>query len=212
VLAGGVVVQAGTSGRLVLGAPRARTAEAGDVTLDGMMQPGVTHPHWAFTGTLGPFGIFHNTAARGWAWLEGLSGGSAPAGSTVSAATRDDGGGQRIAVHATSAAVLDRSESWSSGWQATLQPVAPAGSGAAGGPPRPVSVTRDGLIQRVVIPGAGDYRVTFTYRPTSARVAIVVSAATAGALVLWAVAEVAGRRWRRRRRARPPGRPDLNRG
>jgi hypothetical protein len=199
VAAGGVVIRAGPSGPLAVGAPTARTAEAGPVRLDGRMQPGVTDPHWAFTGALGPFGVFHNTDARGWAWLKSPSGGPAAAGNAVSAAAPGPGGGQDITVHATSAVTLDRSESWAAGWQATVGVLSAAAPGRPVGPPEHTVVTRDGLVQRVDIPGPGDYRVTFTYTPTPARVGILVSAVAAGALGAWGVAESLGR-WRRRRR------------
>ncbi len=213
-VAGGVVVQAGRSGHLVVGAPSARTAEAGEVVLDGRMQAGVTYPHWTFTGTLGPFGVFHNPDARGWAWLEAPSGGPAAAGSTVSAAAPGPGGGQRITVHATAATELDRSESWATGWHAMLRSVPPSGAAPTTTRPQPATVTRDGLVQRVTIPGPGNYLVTFDYRPTSAFLGGAVSAVAATALALWAVAETVRRWWRRRRRRRPgPGpRPELMSG
>ncbi len=208
--AGGVVIQVGPSGHLVVGAPSARTAEAGEVILDGLMQAGVTHPHWTFTGTLGPFGVFRNTDARGWAWLENPSGTTAPAGSTVSAAAPGPGGGQRIAVHATSALALIRSESWATGWQATLRAAPRPGSRPSDGRPVPATVTKDGLAQRVAVPGRGDYLFTFTYAPASVPVGIVVSAAATTGLVLWGVAEVIRWWWRRRRRPRlDPGGPEV---
>ena len=121
VAAGGVVIQAGTSTGLSVRAPAATTVEAGTVRLDGPMQPGVAGSRWTFVGTLGSFGVFHNTRARGWAWLESPTGGPAAPGSTVSASMPGLGGAQPIIVHATAPAALDRSESWSSGWHATVQ-------------------------------------------------------------------------------------------
>ena len=57
------------SGRATVGTPTAFTAQAGEVALDGRMQYGVTTPHWVFTGMLGAFAVFHDTDARGWAWV-----------------------------------------------------------------------------------------------------------------------------------------------
>ena len=201
------MIQAGTSTGLSVGAPAATTVEAGTVRLDGPMQPGVAGSRWTFVGTLGSFGVFHNTRARGWAWLESPTGGPAAPGSTVSASTPGLGGGQPIIVHATAPVALDRSETWSSGWHATVQSLSGAGGPAA--PPTSATVTRDGLVQRVTLGGPGDYRVTFTYSPTPARVGILISAVASGGLVLWGLAEVAVR-WRHRRRvgrSRPASAP-----
>ncbi len=200
--AGGVVVQAGTSGDLSMGVPTVGTVEAGTVRLDGPMQPGVAGSRWTFAGAMGPFGVFHNTHARGWAWLEAPTGGPPAPGSTVSAAAPGPGGGQPIVVHATGPVVLDRSESWASGWHATVRPL--SGTGRPAAPPEPATVTRDGLVQRVALAAPGDYRVTFAYAPVAARVGIVVSAAAAVALVLWGLIE-AGGRWRRRHGGGPSG-------
>jgi hypothetical protein len=188
----------------------------GAVRLDGRLQQAVAQPHWVFAGALGAFGLFHNTEARGWAWLEAPSGAptagrTASAGSTASATAPGSMGGQDIVVHASSAVALVRSESWSPGWQATLQPLVPPGSDQPAGPPEHAVVTSDGLLQRVAIPVAGDYRVTFSYAPTSARAGVLVSAIAAGTLVLWAAVELLGG-VRRRRRRRRPGRGGLNRG
>jgi hypothetical protein len=210
VRAGGVVIQAGPSGRLAVGVPSVRTAEAGEVTLDGRLQSAVARPRWVFTGTLGTFGVFHNTEARGWAWLNGPAGTGGTGGpdaavGTVSAAAPGPDGGQRIVVHTTSATALERSVAWSAGWHATIRTVPGPGTGRSDGRPIAVPVARDGIIQQVALPRPGGYLVTFSYAPASARLGIAVSAAAAAALVLWGVAEVVVRRWRRRRRNHPPG-------
>ena len=83
------------------------------MALDGRMQFGVTSPHWVFTGTLGPFGVFHNSRARGWAQVRAPTGGAPPTGSTVTALATGEDGRQQITVHTTGPAVLVRSESWS---------------------------------------------------------------------------------------------------
>jgi hypothetical protein len=207
VRAGGLIVEAGGSAPATVGTPSALTTEAGEVALNGRMQYGVTSPHWTFTGMLGSFGVFHNDDAEGWAWVRAPGGGPAPPGSTVSAVAADEGGGQRIAVHATSSAVLERSESWSPGWRATIQPVLSSPSHQPVGPGRGAPVLRSGPIQQLSLPGPGDYLVTFTYAATSAVVGLAVSAVAAGGLILWALVEVVGLRRRRRQRRGASERP-----
>jgi hypothetical protein len=65
-----------------------------------------------------------------------------------------------------------------------------------------VAVQRDGVIQRVAIPKAGDYLVSFSYAPASAAAGLVVSAVAAVAFVIWAGWELVVA-WRRRRRLSP---------
>jgi hypothetical protein len=203
VAAGGLVVQNRGSTRAGVGVPTVHTAEAGEVALDGRLQYAVTPSHWVFTGTLGSFGVFRNSRARGWAWLDGPGGAPAPAGSSVTATAPGLGGGQTISVHATSAVTLQRSESWTTGWHATIRT---EGTGATGAP-RPVDVVQHGVIQTVAIPGAGDYSVTFSYDPKSARVGLVLSVVGVAALVVWLAVEVALTRRRRRRSGPRPARP-----
>ncbi len=216
VRAGGLIVRNDTAAPLAFGIPTAHTAEAGAVALDGPMQYGVDWPHWKFTGTIGSFGVFENTAARGWAWAGGPGGGAAPAGAQVSAPAPGLNGEQQIIVHVPSAMELNRSVSWTTGWHATVQalayplPEAAPGdnrigsSGRVLGPARSTAVLQHGTIQRVLLAQPGDYLVTFDYSPTPARIGLATSALTAVGLVLWAVLElVSGRRWRRRERVDP---------
>lgn len=207
VQAGGVVVQATGGTRLQVGAPTAVTVEAGTVRLDGRMQDPLTGSRWVFSGTLGSFGVFHNTSARGWAWLEGPGGGPVPAGSTVTAGPPEVAGDPPVVVHATGRLLLQRSETWGTGWRAEITSAGPAAgpAGGAHGSTVAAPVTRAGLVQQVALPGPGDYRITFTYAPGSVRTGIAVSAAAAGILLLWGGAELVG--WRRRRRAGPGHRP-----
>ncbi len=81
VRAGGLIVGTAASSRATVGTPTAFTAQTGEVALDGRMQYGVTTPHWVFTGMLGAFAVFHNTDARGWAWVRAPRGGPAAPGS-----------------------------------------------------------------------------------------------------------------------------------
>ena len=200
VRAGGIVVQSGPSATTV-GIPQAHTAEAGQVSLDGRMQTGVASPHWAFTGMFGAFGIFRNTQAHGWAWVRGEQGGDAPAGSTAAVGATGDNGDQTITVRTTAAAFLERSASWSPGWKATVQTITSSPQGRVVGAAHPVSVTRNGVLQQVALPGAGEYLVDFRYAPPAALDGLVVSGAAAVGLTAWAVVEGAGILRRRRRRA-----------
>ncbi|HEX3981472.1 MAG TPA: hypothetical protein VHW93_09610, partial [Acidimicrobiales bacterium] len=132
VAAGGVVVRSGHAGTAV-GIPTAETAQAGAVELDGPMQYGVVPPHWVFTGVIGAFGVFRNTRARGWAWVEPRPGTEGRPDGTATARAPGREGNQVITVHAGTGVVLVRSESWSPGWHATIQAV------GTGGPARPVA-------------------------------------------------------------------------
>ncbi len=180
--AAGVVLRSRT-GPVVVGVPDAVTDEAGAVSLDGQLQYGVNAPHWIFTGTVGSFGVFHNTAARGWAWARAADGGPPAAGTTVTAAAPDGTGVQRITVRTVSPTLLERSESWTTGWDATVRAV------GAAGPTRAVAVRRSGVIQEVALPGPGEYVVSFRYRPAPALVAVWISAVAGVGLAVWAVAE-----------------------
>jgi hypothetical protein len=206
----GLVVQSTGPTTAVVKVPIVSTPEAGQVALDGPLQSLVTAPHWVFTGTLGSFGVFHNTRAKGWGWLSGPDGGSAPAGSSLEVAEPGLAGGQAITVHATSAVELQRSVSWTTGWHASIQTAEPGGGGALG-PPAPIGVHQDGIIQEVTLPRAGTYVVTFRYEPKTARVGWVVSAIGAVALVVWVAVEMASYR-RRRRRLRPDPPPGITPG
>jgi hypothetical protein len=60
-------------------------------------------------------------------------------------------------------------------------------------------VRPDGIIQRVVLPGPGDFVVTFSYSPPPAAVGLIVSAAAALVLLVWAGSELIAALRRRRR-------------
>jgi hypothetical protein len=207
VAAGGVVVESGRD-RTAVGIPTAETVQTGAVELDGPMQYGVVPPHWVFTGVLGAFGVFRNTRARGWAWVEPTTGAPGHPDGTATATAPGRDGNQLITVRAGTGLVLVRSESWSPGWLATIQAV------GTDGPARPVAVGPSGTVQQVVVPGPGEYLVRFTYRPSEVTVGLVVSALTGVGLLAWITVEVVGSRRRRRRRgtgrergrhSRPPG-------
>ena len=198
--AAGLVVRP-RSGQVTVGIPTAFTAQSGAVSLDGPLQYGVIPPHWTFTGTVGPFGVFHSHAARGWARARAPGGGPAAAGTSVTAAAPGPYGIQTITVHAVGPVVLERSVAWTTGWKASLQRVGARGAG----PSRSLTVQRNGVIQQVSLPGPGEYRVTFRYRPAAALVGLVVSGVAGVALLAWAGSELLGARRRRRRRTLNPG-------
>ncbi len=155
VRAGGLIVEPAGAGRITVGTPTAFTAQTGEVALDGRMQYGVTSPHWVFTGMLGSFGVFHNTRARGWAWVRAPGGGPAASGSAVNARRTGEDGGQQVTVHATSPVVLVRSEAWSTGWRATVQPLAPSPGHPPAGRARAAPWSGSGSVQGVDAPGPG---------------------------------------------------------
>ena len=201
VRAGGLIVRNDGTTPTVIDIPTARTAETGAVMLNGVLQYGVHWPHWKFTGTFGVFGVFENTATRGWAWAGAPGGGAPPPGAEVTAGPPGTNGRQQVVVHAPSALVLERSVSWTTGWQATAQPIEPpSGTGVAGhalGPARATTVYQNGVVQQVALPSPGYYLVTFTYSPNVARAGIALSALAASALVLWGAWELLGSRRRR---------------
>ena len=108
------------------------------MALDGRMQFGVIPPHWAFTGT--DRLLRRLPQHRG----PGLGLGQCPRRGGPAAAGQlgdrrwppERTGDQQITVHATSPVVLDRSESWSPGWRATVQPVSASALHPATGPAR----------------------------------------------------------------------------
>ncbi|MBF6556651.1 MAG: hypothetical protein IVW52_10855 [Acidimicrobiales bacterium] len=195
----GLVIQNEAGAAATVGVPTAHTAEAGDVVLRGRMQYGVTWPHWRFSGTIGSFGVFQNADPLGWAWA-GAAGGAAASGTSVTTAAPGSDGNQQIAVHAVAATTLERSVAWSPGWRATIRRTGPAMPGStSASATSTVAVQRDGVIQRVAIPTAGDYLVSFSYAPASVTAGLIVSAVAAVAFLIWAGWELVIARRRRRR-------------
>ncbi len=155
--------------------PTPATAEAGPVALDGRMQYGVYPSHWRFVRTLGAFGVFANTRARGWAWATDAGGGvrRARAPRWPPPAPRPDGD-QTITVRTATPVDLVRSMSFTPGL-ARHRPFPRAGEPESGATTTPRRHRR-----RLGPAGgrcpAGDWAVAFTYRPSSAVAALVVSA------------------------------------
>ncbi len=202
VVSGGLVVRP-TSGRIIVGIPTAVTAESGAVSMNGQLQYGVVPPHWTFSGTVGTFGAFHSDAAQGWARARAPGGGPPPAGTSVTAAAPGENGTQTITVHSDGPVLLERSVAWTTGWKASVQKVAAGGPG----PSQSATVQRNGVIQQVALPGPGEYRVTFRYRPASALVGLIVSGLAGVVLLVWAAVELVEAGRRRRRGAGRPDRP-----
>jgi hypothetical protein len=197
-LIAGIVVRNRSRTPVVLRVPDATTSETGRVALDGRMQYGVYPSHWRFVGNLGSFGMFANTQARGWAWATDPGGGAPGSGTTVGAVAPSPDGSQTITVRSPTPVDVVRSMSFTPGWHATSRPL---GDGARAGSTRSLEVTADGLVQRVALP-AGDWAVTFTYRPSSAVVALVVSALAGLLMLAWVAVDLGlvlfGRRRRRK--------------
>ncbi len=199
--AAGLVVSdpSSASAAVTVGVPTVVTVGDGEVRLDGRLQYAVTPPHWVFEGTIGSFGVFSNTRARGWAWAAPLVRGPLPPRTSVTASPAAPDGTQRILVRAGGPVRLVRSMAWSTGWQATVAPV--TGDPAREGAPTSLAVRADGVVQSVALPSAGTFVVTFTYRDGRAVDGIAVSAAGAVVLAAWFLLA-----WRRRlTRRRQPG-------
>ncbi len=149
--------------------------------LAGAMQGVLTPPRWRFGGTLGPFSMWRNTQTAGLAWLQPLHSTAAdPAlrvAGSVSVLSDLLGSPQQMRVKTTKAAVLVRSEGFSSGWSVQLQP-------AAGGPPTVLRVRRLGLVEAVTVP-AGDWIVSWRYAPASLLSGLIAS--IAGTITLLAM-------------------------
>jgi len=145
------------------------------------------------------FAVFHSSRAQGWARARAPGGGPPATGTSVTATAPGPYGRQTITVHAVGPVVLERSVAWTTGWKASVQMV---GAGGAG-PSRSLTVRRNGVLQEVSLPGPGEYRVTFRYRPAAALVGLVVSALAAAALLAWSALELLGARRRRRGTVNP---------
>jgi hypothetical protein len=159
----------------------------------------------------GPFGVFHNSAAQGWAEVRATGGGPASPGSSVTAGPPAENGSQQITVHTTTDGLLVRSEAWSTGWRATIRS-ARTGSLSPVLTARATPVLHVGPVQGVTLPGPGTYVVTFTYAAAAAMVGLVVSAVTAAVVVIGALVAAWGWVRRRRRSSAAEGSSGISRG
>jgi hypothetical protein len=177
-----------------------RQPPAGTVryVLNGLLQGLLTPPHWVYAGRVGPLVLYRDTRARGQAWLE-HEGTTDPSGLTaagsVSVPTTARWQDPVTIVDAPSPSEVVRSEQYSSGWTATLQPITAQGADAPGG----ATLTRDvhavGLLQGVAVP-AGRYRVTWHYHSARADIGLLLAAAGSAACACFAAAGLVSRRRR----------------
>ncbi len=179
-MAGGVTLTNQSSASMRVGIPEVVTDEAGRTHLDGPLQVSTGPPHWVFTGTVGPFGVFENARTKGWAWAEGSHGEATPAGTTVAAGEAGIDGRQEIVVHATGPIVLRRSEAWAEGWHATARQ---RGQGSS----ITLAVERSGLVQSVAIPEAGTWVISYRYLPQSVQKGLGISALSVTGVAIWAL-------------------------
>ncbi len=131
------------------------------LVLNGILQGRLSLPHWVYDGVIGPLTAFKNTEIHGLAWLQPLT--------THTPNTRAATTGrvvitrgkvttpQVMRVFTDKAALLVRSQAYSSGWNVDITPL-------SGGRTYSVPVHRFGLIQEVTVP-AGKWRVTWHYQP-----------------------------------------------
>lgn len=165
--------------------------------LNGLLQGLLTPPHWVYAGRVGPLVLYRDTRARGQAWLEayGATDPSAPSvDGAVSVPVVARWQDPVTIVEVPAPSELVRSEQYSAGWTATLQPITAAGADAGG-----VTLTRDvqavGLLQGVAVP-AGRYRVTWHYRSARAEIGLALAAAGTIACACLAAAGLVSRRRR----------------
>jgi len=123
------------------------------------------------------------------AWLQGVGSSTADdrerAPGSVSISESVSSGA--MVVFAPAPSVLVRSETYQSGWRATITPI-------GGGRPETVPVGRLGLVQEIRVP-KGRYQVSFAYEPRSLLVGLFITAASlAAVVVLLAAALVSARR------------------
>jgi hypothetical protein len=180
------VTSASTSGAGAAAAPALSPPPPGRWSLDGVLQDALDTTAWRFAGSWNMYGVFVRTSVRPPVWLS-----AAVAGSHVSQVRTTDWGSATDDVVATRPVTVVWSESYLSGWHATLVP-------AGGGPSRALHVERDGLVQSVRVP-AGTWVLTFSYRPPGLTAGIAGSAL---ALLAFAAAGAVVTVRRRRRRGR----------
>ncbi len=171
------------------------TAGQGTYRVDGGFRDIVAPPQWRFAGMIGVFCVFVAEAPAGRAYVTGTAG-------TARVLSDPPWGTTRVEVTTTAPGTLVRSESYASGWQATIDP-APGTTG----PSTSAAVVRRGLVQAVAVP-AGTHVVTFRYRPH--RVVEGLALSGAGVLVALALA-LSGRRGAGLRRRAAAGRSPAGR-
>ena len=163
--------------------------------LNGMLQGYLPASHWTYDGTVGPLSALKNTQIHGLAWLQAVTTHTpnthAATSGTVSVTRGAVTAPQVMRVHTTSPAILVRSEAYSTGWSVDVSPI-------GGGAHFHQVVHRFGLIQEVTLP-AGNWVVTWHYRPVTVTIGIVLSLLGFGILVLVSVGLIVVTRRRRSR-------------
>ncbi len=189
-LAIGIVTSVAGTGGAEVGNALVRTAGEGIYRLDGSLTDAVTPPHWRFYRMDGVFALFVNPYAAGRAWVETASG-DPIGGATARVVHSSPWGAEQIRVTTPEPALVVRSEAYSAGWSATVRPLGHASPGGTRGvhATGEQTVLRHGILQAVRVP-AGIHTVTFSYKPRTVTIGIVLSglgALLAGLLGLWPV-------------------------
>ena len=162
--------------------------------LNGLLEGFLPAGHWVFAGNIGGLSAFKNTQIHGFAWLQ-------PRGThTPNTAVATSGrvivtrgavtAEQVMRVRTGTAAILVRSEAYSSGWSVDIAPI-------GGGVATHQVVHRFGLVQSVSLP-AGNWTVTWHYRPRALVHGLLLSGV---GIVVWIGGGITIFVRRRRRRA-----------
>jgi hypothetical protein len=163
------------------------TVGATSYEVDGSLSDAVRPGTWREQGSLDDYALFVRTKAPALAYAVSAVGHVTPSVTTVS----NGADAASIRLRTSTPVVVVRNVAWDAGWHATVS--------VNGGPARTVRVAHHGLVQQVRLP-AGTDAVAFTYRPPHWLAASLLSAGSAGLLlVLFAVAV-----FRRRRVAARP--------
>lgn len=167
--------------------------------LDGELQGFIKPVHWTYVGTDGPFAMFHNTRARGRAWVLTATGSPMPAGHATVVSQRP-WGTTTIDVTSPTAGKLIWSEAYATGWHADVYNQAKNRTRTA-----QIAVHRHGLLQEVAVQ-AGEHTVTFRYQAPGDGPSIAASLAAAASGAAVAASGGAIELRRRKSRARPRSR------
>ncbi len=184
-------------------APDVTAANGRSYTLDGILQRGLTAPHWHYDGQDGAFSLFVDRRARPPLSLRAV-GGESLLGTTVRRVSGPSLEPTAALVSSPHGVDVVRAVASAPGWSASWS--------ASSGPPRPLAVRRLGVVQLVRAP-AGRGVITWRYVApgllagellSAAAAALVTSLVVAAALVTRARGS-GRRRTRRERRRAPPG-------
>ncbi len=163
------------------------------LVLNGLLEGYLPSGHWVFEGTIGALSAFKNTQIHGLAWLQGprthTPNTKAATSGRVNVTRGAVTAAQVMRVFTPNAAILVRSEAYSTGWSVDIAPI-------GGGKSTTQVVHRFGLVQEVTLP-AGNWTVTWHYRPQALLRGLYLSGL---GVVIWigAVATVLARRRRQR--------------